>query len=254
MPTDLLFYLIGLPAVFVIGLGKGAFGGGLAIIGVPLLALVTDPVDAAIMVAVVACTTDVFALKAFPMRTWSWPDIRWLAPGMVVGIGLGALFFVLVDPRILVLGIALVTLAFTARYFLRDRVGPAVGAPVAPLKALVFGGIGGFTTFIAHSAAPPISVYLLPRGLTKTVYAGTMVALLTMSNIFKIVPFGWFGIQHPEALWQALVLLPMVPVGVWLGKVMHDRLDERRLYFWCYLLVGAAGVKLLIDSVLKLLA
>ena len=49
---DFLFYLIGLPAA--IGLGKGAFGGGLAIIGVPLLALVTDPVDAAIIVAIVS--------------------------------------------------------------------------------------------------------------------------------------------------------------------------------------------------------
>jgi hypothetical protein len=84
MPTDPIFYLVGIPAIFVIGLGKGAFGGGLAIIGVPLLALVTDPVDAAIIIAVVASTTDIFAVKAFPMRTcrgltssgsrrrWSW--------------------------------------------------------------------------------------------------------------------------------------------------------------------------------------
>ena len=41
MPVDPLFYLVGLPAVFVIGFGKGAFGGGLAIIGIPFLALVT---------------------------------------------------------------------------------------------------------------------------------------------------------------------------------------------------------------------
>jgi uncharacterized membrane protein YfcA len=252
MPTDFLFYLIGLPAVFVIGLGKGAFGGGLAIIGIPLLALVTDPVDAAIIVAIVASTTDIFALQAFPMRTWSWPDIVWIAPGMVVGIALGAVFFVLVDPRILVLGIALVTLSFAARYFLRERLQPRGNAPVSPLKALVFGGIGGFTTFISHAAAPPISVYLLPRGLPKSMFAGTLVALLTFSNVFKIVPYLWFGIQRPEALWQALPLLPAVPLGVWVGKLMHDRLDADRLYFWCYLLVGAAGLKLLFDSALKL--
>jgi hypothetical protein len=48
------FYLIALPAVFVIGLGKGAFGGGPALIGIPLLALVVDPVDAAIMVALLS--------------------------------------------------------------------------------------------------------------------------------------------------------------------------------------------------------
>jgi uncharacterized protein len=250
---DLLFYLIGLPSVFVIGLGKGAFGGGLAIIGVPMLALVTDPVDASIIVAIVASTTDVFALKAFPMRTWSWPDIVWIAPAMVVGIGLGALFFVLVDARILALGIALVTLSFAVRYFLRQRFAPITQVPVSPVKAMVFGSIGGFTTFISHAAAPPLSVYLLPRGLPKSVYAGTMVALLTFSNVFKIIPYLWFGIQRPEALWQALPLLPAIPLGVWVGKRMHDRLDADRLYFWCYLLVAAAGLKLLVDSVIKLL-
>ena len=34
---DFLFYLIGLPAIFMIGLGKGAFGGGLAIPGLGLV-------------------------------------------------------------------------------------------------------------------------------------------------------------------------------------------------------------------------
>jgi uncharacterized membrane protein YfcA len=68
------------------------------------------------------------------------------------------------------------------------------------------------------------------------------------------VPYAWFGVQRPEALWQALVLLPAAPLGVWLGKQLHDRLDVRRLYFWCYLLVAAAGLKLLADSVIKLLA
>jgi uncharacterized protein len=254
MPVDPLFYLIGIPAVFVIGVGKGAFGGGLAIIGIPLLALVTDPVDAAIIVAIVASTTDIFALQAFPMRTWSWPDIVWIAPGMAIGIALGALFFVMVDPRILVLGIALVTLTFAARYFLRERLRPRAGAPVSPVKAVVFGAIGGFTTFISHAAAPPISVYLLPRGLPKSMFAGTMVALLTFSNMFKIVPYAWFGLQRPEALWQTLPLLPAIPLGVGVGKLLHDRLDADRLYFWCYLLVAAAGLKLLADSVIKLLA
>lgn len=254
MPTDPLFYLVGLPAVFIIGFGKGAFGGGLAIIGIPFLALVTSPLDAAIIVAIVASTTDIFAVQAFPMRTWSWPDLYWLAPAMVFGIVLGTLFFVMVDPRILVLGIAVVTLLFTARFFLRDRIMPKIGAPVSPVKALVCGTLGGFTTFVAHSGAPPLALYLVPRGLGKTMFAGTVVALLSFSNIFKIVPYIWFGLERPEAFWQALPLLPAIPLGVWLGKKLHDRLDEQRLYFWCYSLVGAAGLKLLADSVRQLTA
>lgn len=253
MPTDPIFYLIGIPAVFLIGFGKGAFGGGLAIIGVPLLALVTGALDAAIIIAVVVSTTDIFAVKAFPMRTWSWPDIVWITPAMIAGMGLGVLFFAMVDQRFLMLGIAMVTLVLAGRYFLRDRFKQATGAPVSPVKAMIFGGIGGFTTFVAHAGAPPIAVYLLPRNLPKTIYAGTMIALLTFSNIFKIFPYIWFGIQRPEALWQSLPLLPAIPLGVWLGKVLHERLDADRLYFWCYLLVAAAGLKLLVDSTIQLI-
>jgi uncharacterized membrane protein YfcA len=161
------------------------------------------------------------------------------------------LFFALIDPRVLALGIAVVTLIFAARYFIGSRTG-AAGAPVSPVKASIFGTIAGFTTFIAHAAAPPLTVYLQPRGLPKSVFAGTLVGLLTMSNVIKIIPYLWFGLRRPEALWQILPLLLAIPLGVWVGKIMHDRLDERKLYFWCYLLVGGAGLRLLVDSALRL--
>ncbi len=64
MPTDPLFYLIGLPAVFLISLGRGAFGGGLAILGVPLLALAVDPVTATFMMAPIVSASDPFTVWA----------------------------------------------------------------------------------------------------------------------------------------------------------------------------------------------
>jgi uncharacterized membrane protein YfcA len=252
MPTDLIFYLIGLPAVFLVALGKGAFGGGLAILGVPLLALVVDPVNAAIMVAPLVCAMDLFALQAFPVRTWSWPDLAWLGPGMLAGLALGAVFFVYVDPPVLALVIALVTLWFTGRFFF-GRSRSEKPKPVWPAGAVFLGALGGFTTFVAHAGGPPLAMYLLRRGLPKSVYAGTLVGLFTASNLIKVWPYLWFGLARPEALWQALALLPAVPLGVWAGKALHNRLDEQRLYFWCYLLLAAAGLKLLADGLAELL-
>lgn len=48
-PTILL--LLGLATTFIIAVGKGAFGGGLAMLGIPLLSLAIDPIEAAIIVA-----------------------------------------------------------------------------------------------------------------------------------------------------------------------------------------------------------
>src|SRR5215470_16805139 len=186
MPTDPLFYLVGLAAVFLMSFARGAFGGGLAILGAPVLALVVDPITATMMMAPLVSASDPFAVWAYPPRTWSWPDILWLVPGMLVGLGLGALFFVTIDPRLVVLTIAVVTLWFTARWFLQARKAPPTQTPVSPVKAVVCGTVSGFTTFLAHGGNPPIAFYLLPRRLPMTIYAGTITAVFLASNTVKL--------------------------------------------------------------------
>jgi uncharacterized membrane protein YfcA len=71
LPSDPALYLVGLPTVFLIGMSKGAFGGGLAILGVPLLSLVMSPLDAAITVAPLVSFMDIFAIGSFGPQTWS---------------------------------------------------------------------------------------------------------------------------------------------------------------------------------------
>jgi uncharacterized membrane protein YfcA len=253
MPTDPLFYLIGIPAIFLVSLGRGAFGGGLAILGVPLLALAVDPVTATFMMAPIVSASDPFTVWAYPPRTWSIPDLKWLTPGLVAGLSLGAVFVSKVDPRIVALAISIVILWFTARYFLRRRTAPTGHTPVNPTLALICGALSGFTTFISHGGNPPIAYYLLPRGLPKTVFAGTMIAFFLVANVDKLVLYLWLSTNRTHVLLMAAALMPAVPLGVWVGKALHDRLDEQRLYFWCYILVGVAGLRLFADSVVKLI-
>jgi len=229
-------------------LARGAFGGGLAILGAPVLALVVDPITATTMMAPLVSASDPFAVWAYPPRTWSWPDVLWLVPGMLVGLGIGALFFVSIDGRIVALAIALVTLWFTARFFMQARKAPEEGTPVSPVKAVICGTISGFTTFIAHGGNPPIAFYLLPRGLPMTVFAGTMTAVFLVSNTVKLGLYVWLAASRPATLMTAVLLMPAIPLGVWAGKLLHDRLDQDQLYRWCYLLLGATGLKLLVDS------
>jgi len=253
MPTDPLFYLIGLSTTLLVGIGKGAFGGGLAILGVPLLALVVDPLQAAIMVALLVAAMDLVAIGSFGASTWSKPDLAWLVPGLVGGIGLGYAVFLIVDARIVTLVIGLVTLGFTADWFLRGRTSPAGALPVSPALALLAGVVSGFTTFVAHAGGPPVAMYLLARGLSKTAFVGTTIALFMLGNLLKLPPYLALGAQRPEALWAALALLPAAPLGVWIGRWLHDRLDRQRLFFACYGLLAAAALKLVVDALLALL-
>ncbi len=249
IPTDPLFYLVGLTAIFIVSVGKGAFGGGLAILGVPLLSLVMSPIEAAIVVAPLVSFMDFFAFGSFGRNTWSKPDLAWLAPALLAGIALGYVFFVYVDPRLVAAGIGVITVIFALDWFLRGRKSEHKERPVSPPLALIAGSAAGFTTFVAHAGGPPMTAYLLYRGLNKTVYAGTAVALFSLGNIVKLVPYSALLFAKPHTFVQALVLAPVVPLGVWLGKYIHDRLDQARLFFWCYVILLVAAAKLLYDAI-----
>jgi uncharacterized protein len=254
MSIDPSFLAIGWLTTTVMAIGKGAFGGGLAMLGIPLLSLVADPLDAAIMVAPLVSLMDIFALGAFGRANWSKPDLVWLLPGMVVGIGIGTAAFVFIDPRIVTTLIALVTLIFTGQWFVRGRHARPGMLPPTPPLALLAGTASGFTTFIAHAGGPPIGMYLLARGLDKSMYVGTNIAFFTLANAIKLFPYVALGLTRPQALWGAMALAPAVPIGVWLGKRLHDRLPQHRLFFWCYLLLAVAAVKLLVDAMKALLS
>jgi uncharacterized membrane protein YfcA len=217
-----------------------------------MLSLVMSPIEAAIVVAPLVTFMDVFALNSFGPKTWSKPDLAWLVPGLLAGIALGFLFFSRVDPRFVTLGIALVTIAFTADYFLRGRHQAEGAKPVSPPLALLAGLVSGFTTFVAHAGGPPSQMYLLYRGLNKTLFAGTNLALFTLGNFVKLVPYGLLAWATPRTMLAAAVLAPVVPLGVWFGKWLHNRLEQRRLFFWCYILLLAAAAKMLFDAVTAL--
>jgi len=251
MPIDPLFLLVGWLTVLAVSVGKGAFGGWLAILGVPFLSLVADPIDAAILLAPLVAFMDLFALRAFGRSTWSKPDLLWLLPGLGVGVALGTAVLAFVDPRVVTLLIAVVTLSFGAHYFLRGRLALPGMRPVAPALALAAGTASGFTTFVAHAGGPPLTMYLLRRGLDKGRFAGTSVAFFTLANVLKLPPYLLLGSGRPGLFLAALSLAPAVPVGVWLGKRLHDALPQARLYFWCYVLLTGAAAKLMVDAVLR---
>jgi uncharacterized protein len=249
LPTAPAFYLFGFLAIFSTAVSKGAFGGGLPVT-VPLLALAVDPIVASIISAPLLILMDLFALRFFGVGNTSKVDLKALLPGLVVGLGIGWAMFEFVDHRFVNLAIAAVVLAFVAHWFLtRSRADEAAGMPPNAATGLAAGTISGFTTFISHSGGPPIMMYLLRRGLDKSVLAGTMIMFFLIANVLKMPPFAFQMVKKPETMVQALVLAPVVPFGVWLGKLIHDRLDRNTIYLWSHILLIFVGGKMLFDAV-----
>lgn len=247
MQFDLWFYFVGLATTFAVALSKGAFGGGLAVLSVPLLSLVMSPIEAAIVTAPLVLVMDIFAIGQFGTGTWSKPDLKWLVPGLMAGIAVGYFFFTAVDPNWVNIGIGVIALVFAFDYFFRSRKA-ASEHPPSPVLASIAGVAAGFTTFVAHSGGPPASMYLLRRGLHKSVYAGTLLAVFFFGNLVKLLPFALLALDRPDTIKAAALLVPAVPLGVWVGKKLHDRLDQQQLIFWAYVLLAAAASRLLYSA------
>jgi len=239
--------LVAFAGVFMICFMKGAFGGGFAIVGIPLLSVVMDSVTAGGLLAPLFIAMDLFALRYWKPSTWSKPDLVLLLPGLVVGIGLGYLLFRFLDHRAIAIVMAAITLIFAGLWFAGG--GTVTNRPRSVPKALAAGLTSGMTTMVAHSGGPPLAMYLLPLGLGKDIYAGTTSLFFTVGNATKAVP--WLLLVKPTGnVWALMAIcLLAVPSGVWLGWRLHGRLDQRQLYRACYSLLIVTALKLLWDGV-----
>jgi uncharacterized membrane protein YfcA len=239
--------LIALLGVFFIAFMKGAFGGGFAIIGIPMLSIAMDPLTAGALLAPLFIVMDIFALRYWNPSTWSKQDLAILVPSLAVGIGFGFLALRAIDPRAVAVVMALITLSFTALWFLSG--GQVSVRPRSAAKAIVAGVSSGVTTMVAHSGGPPLAIYLLPLGMAKEIYAGTTSLFFTAGNAMKVIP--WLLIAKPaNSVWTLMGICALtIPLGIWAGWTLHKRLDQRQLYRACYGLLVVTSFKLLWDGV-----
>ncbi|MYD92255.1 MAG: sulfite exporter TauE/SafE family protein [Chloroflexi bacterium] len=243
-PTTISLTLIG---VFVIAFIKGGFGGGFAIVGIPLLALVMDPLTAGALLAPLFVVMDLFALRYWKPTTWSKPELVVLVPGLLAGIALGTVLLNVLDGRAVAITISLITLVFSGLWFKGG--GEVIVRPRSAPKALTAGVGSGVTTMVAHSGGPPLALYLLSLGLPKALYAGTTSIFFTLGNIIKMVPWLWVAGTSNELWWLMAISLPVIPFGVWLGWRLHERLEQKQLYRLCYGLLVITALKLLWNGV-----
>ena len=250
-----MFWIIGCSTIAIIAFSKGAFGGGAASIGVPTLSIFIDPLGAAILVAPLVSVMDMFTLRAFGPSSWSKPDLGVLLPGLVVGLGLGWLLFETVDPRLVGLVIAVISIGF-ALYWFWKRHQKANHVPMAVHRILgVIAGIAsGFTTFVAHAGGPPVAMYLIRRGLDKRLFVGTNTAFFTIGNLLKLGPYGVLLAARPDAAAAALMLSPVIPVAVMMGIRMHHKLSQDMILILTNALLILGGGRLLYVSLKALLA
>jgi uncharacterized membrane protein YfcA len=106
----------------------------------------------------------------------------------------------------------------------------------------------GFTSFVAHAGSAPINAYVLPLRLSPASYAATMAVFFAALNLSKVIPYAWLGLIDVRNLGTALLLMPLAPLGVWLGIWLTRRIAAQWFYRLAYAGMFFTGTKLLWDG------
>ncbi len=231
---------------FMAGVLKSAFGIGAGIFLTPFLALVMDPKEAVIVVAVMMLLTDFTALYQY-WGKWSTRDVWSLVLPCFIGAVLGALLLKGFSPamtrRVIgIIGLAYVGLELSRKFLFRAS---AERASPSRIRGAIIGTVGGTASALANSGGVFLSTYFAGR-LSKASFVGTLVVAFLTQNITKVSMFAGLGMLN-ERIWTLeLYLLPVMFVGGLAGKWVNSTIKESHFTRWIFIMILVACVKLLV--------
>ncbi len=248
MITDPLFYLLAIPAVTLLGLGKGGFA-GVGMVSTPLVALAVPPLQgAAILLPILICQ-DIISVWTY-RRTWSAWNLKVLMPGSVLGVGAAGLFAGYVSNAAIELTVGVIGLAFVLYSWLMPWLRPnlaGAGKPTRPPAPLgvIYGALSGFMSTLIQVGAPPYQIHILPQRLDKLSLVGTTVIFFAFMNLMKIVPYFALGQFSPRNLATSIALLPLAIAANFLGIWLVRKTPTELFYRITYVLMFAISFTLI---------
>ncbi|QIG38704.1 sulfite exporter TauE/SafE family protein [Microbacterium sp. 4R-513] len=242
--TPFLWCLLALGAL-VVGLSKTALPGG-ATLAVALFAAVLPARTSTATLLVLLIVGDAFALLMY-RRHADWKTLVRLAPAVIAGLVVGAVFLALADDdwvRRTIGVILLIVVAFT--FWLRRRTERSAALVAGGRAASIgYGTLGGFTTMVANAGGPVMSMYFLASRFEVKAFLGTAAWFFAIVNIAKL-PFAiGLGLLNTHTLLIDLVLVPAVVVGALIGRLLADRMNQAVFERVVYILTIVAAVYLL---------
>lgn len=246
MIVDPLFYMAAIPAVFLVGLSKGGFGGSIALLGVPLISLVISPVQAAAIMLPILVVMDIVGLMSY-RGLYDTTILRVMIPGAIVGILIGYLTATWVTSDHVKLIVGCVALLFSLKFWF----GGSTNAPAKPrnnIKGVFWGMMAGFTSFVSHAGGPPYQMYTLPLKLEKRLFAGTAILFFSSVNAVKLVPYFLLGQFSSTNLATSAILLPLAPVATLVGVWAVKKVSQDAFYRVTYAVILVVSLKLISDG------
>jgi uncharacterized membrane protein YfcA len=201
---------------------RGFTGFGFAVAAVPLASLVLPPgmtVVAALLMQTAIGLRDCVAERHHA----DWRSVRWLIVGAVAGTPVGLALLTALPAAWVRLGLGLMvmaTVAVTSRPARRE---------IAPGRrlGLATGLCAGVSNGLAAMAGPPAIAYFLALRVDRDVMRSSLMVLFPIVSALALPPAYAAGLVTHDALLLALLGLPLMVGGGWLGTWLFRRHGRR---------------------------
>jgi uncharacterized membrane protein YfcA len=248
--VDLISFIIAGLGIFLVGLSKAGFGGGLGILTTPLAVIAFDrigqpPVFAIGVVLPLLCAADLVSIYYYRGKARK-ENLKFILPGTVLGTIIGLMLIDRFSPRQMNIAIGVICIAFVLFQSVKEKVFAAEGtfAPNHVIGAPCGIGVGITSTF-ANGAGPLVAMFLIPQKLSKEAYVATTALLFAWINWIKVLFFVPAEIITRQTLWASLPLLAFVPLGVWAGLWLNRLIPETLFVRFIYAFTFLTGLHLL---------
>ena len=227
------------------GFVKGTTGMGLPLVAVPVAALVVP-----VPVAVALMTVPILATNLWQGRGWRaivrrvWPLLA-VQPFAMVG---GVAVLAWADPKIVVGMLGALTILFVAlvRFQPNWRMTPGHERWVAPLMGACSGFSGGVSSFFGT----PIALYLFLLELEKDAFVAAIGVTYAYGATMLILVLAAFGLLGQQLLIWSILATPVAFFGMWLGRMVRDRLNTETFRKVVLLVLLVAGLNLIRRAVM----
>lgn len=170
-------------------------------------------------------------------------ELARLLPGMAAGQVLGVTLLAGLPADALALALGLFVAAYGA-WGLRPARSAAAGAPLGGLWAVPCGLVGGLLGALFGSGGFLYAAYLGRRLPERDAFRATQAVLMALSTGLRVVLCALAGLIDGSLLLLALLAVPAMFGGIWLGHHLDLRLSRERFARVLNLALLAAGLAL----------
>ena len=248
------FWAVAASAVLFVAIAKSGFGGTIGSLSAPIMLMVLPPFETLAVLLPLYLLTDCWTVWIW-RGYCRWRLLFWMVLFSVIGQGLGYLFIDAIDESLLTVLIGAVAFFTGGRYWYRWKFPVshqlnrqdirAIRRRAAP-RASLWCSLSGFSSFVSLTGGIPLQVFLLPMRLHRYIMVGTSAWYFLSINTMKVPLFFDLGMFNHRTLVMSLILMPIIPIGVMIGKWLNRRINDKIFYAVAHSTLLLLGLKLIL--------